>query len=207
MMMRWSIRMALVLVLLGVVLAAALLLSVDPNDFKPQIIKAVRDNTGRELLIPGDLGLKLFPSIHVSTGSLELGNGPDFSGPFLTLRSANLQARLLPLLFSRLEVVAMEIEGLSLFLSRDGKGQPNWMDLAAPAPQSGPENAPLLARDRRVPLLAGLIVEGLEISDARIVWNNQQSGERFEVSGVSLDVSDFAFGKPFVVDTHASASR
>lgn len=207
MMMRWSIRIALVLVLLGVVLAAVLLLSVDPNNFKPQIIKAVRDNTGRELLIPGDLGLKLFPSIHVSTGSLELGNGPDFSGPFLTLRSANLQARLLPLLFSRLEVVAMEIEGLSLFLSRDGKGQPNWMDLAAPVPPSGPENAPLLARDRRVPLLAGLIVEGLEISDARIVWNNQQSGERFEVSGVSLDVSDFAFGKPFVVDTHASASR
>ncbi len=207
-MMRRSIRIVLGLVLTAAIVMAVLLFTVDPNDFKPQIIKAVRDNTGRELVISGDLGLELFPHLHVSTGTLELGNRQGFSGPFLTLRSANLKARLLPLLASRLDVVAIEIEGLSLFLDRDASGQGNWMDLAA-APRQKAESgsASPLKRDRRVPVLAGLIVDGLEISDARIVWNDLRSGENFEVSGISLDVSDFAFGKPFDVDTHAQASR
>lgn len=207
-MMRWSIRIVLGLVLTGAIVVAVLLFTVDPNDFKPQIIEAVRDNTGRELVISGDLGLELFPHLHVSTGTLELGNRQGFSGPFLTLRGANLKARLLPLLVSRLDVVAIEIEGLSLFLARDDSGQGNWMDLAA-APRQSAESGgvPLLKRDRRVPVLAGLIVDGLEVSDARIVWNDLRSGENFEVSGISLDVSDFAFGKPFDVDTHAQASR
>ena len=204
----WIVRGLLGLILLCGVLAGVLLLTVDPNDFKPQIIKAVRDNTGRELTISGDLGLEFFPYLSVSISDLELGNGKGFSGPFMTLNGAHLKARLLPLLSSRLEVVAIDIEGLSLFLSRDANGRGNWMDLATPdsAEDSAPDT-PVLARDKRVPFLARLIVDGLQISDARIVWDDQLSGENFEVGGIRLDVSDFAFGEPFVIDTHAMAKR
>jgi AsmA protein len=204
----WIVRVLVALTLLCAALAGMLLLFVDPNDFKPQIVQAVRDNTGRDLTISGDLGLEFFPYLSVSIGEIELGNSEGFAGPFLTLTGANLKARLLPLLFSRLDVVAIDIEGLSLFLSRDNQGRFNWMDLAAPASaDSASVDAPVLARDRRVPLLASLIVDGLEISDARIVWDDRQSGENFEVSGIRLDVSDFAFGEPFAVDTRATASR
>ena len=204
----WFVRVLLALVLLCAGLAGTLLLIVDPNDFKPQIVQAVRDNTGRELTISGDLGLEFFPYLSVSIGEIELGNSEGFTGPFLTLNGAHLKARLLPLLNSRLEVVAIDIEGLSLFLARDAQGRTNWMDLATPATSdSGSDDAPVLVRDKRVPVLASLIVDGLEISDARIVWDDRQSGENFEVSGIRLDVSDFAFGEPFVVDTRAMASR
>ena len=207
-MMRWIVRIASGLVLTVIVATAVLLFTVDPNSFKPEIVTAVRDTTGRELVISGDLGLEFFPNLHLSTGQLELGNSQGFVGPFLTLREANLKVRLLPLIFSRLEVVAIDIKGLSLFLSRDAKGRENWTDLAGPAADdSADKNAPILERDRRVPVLAGLIVDGLEVSDARIVWNDEQGGERFEVAGISLDVSDFAFGKPFAVDTRARATR
>ena len=204
----WIVRGLLGLILLGGILAGVLLMTVDPNDFKPQIINAVRDNTGRELTISGDLGLEFFPYLSVSISDLELGNSEGFIGPFMTLNGAHLKARLLPLLSSRLEVVAIDIEGLSLFLSRDANGRGNWMDLATPdsAEDSAPD-APVLARDKRVPFLAGLIVDGLQISDARVVWDDKLSGESFEVGGIRLDVSDFAFGEPFVVDTHAMAKR
>lgn len=204
----WFVRVLLGLVLLCGVLAGVLLLVVDPNDFKPQIIQAVRDNTGRELSISGDLKLKFFPYLSVTISDLELGNGQGFNGPFMTLSGAHLKARLLPLLFSRLEVVAIDIDGLSLFLSRDANGQGNWMDLATPeSAEASAPGTPVLARDKRVPVLASLIVDGLKISGARIVWDDQSSGESFEVSGIRLDVSDFAFGEPFVVDTHAMARR
>lgn len=204
----WIVRGLLALILLCGVLAGVLLLTVDPNDFKPQIIKAVRDNTGRELTISGDLGLELFPYLSVSISELELGNSEGFNGPFMTLSGAHLKARLLPLLSSTLEVVAIDIEGLSLFLSRDTNGRGNWMDLATPdSDKSDAPGTPVLARDKRVPVLARLIVDGLQISEARIVWDDQSSGEGFEVSGIRLDVSDFAFGEEFVVDTHAMARR
>jgi len=204
----WIVRVLLALALLCVGIAGTLLIVVDPNDFKPQIVQAVRDNIGRELTITGDLKLDFFPYLAVYIGEIELGNSDGFAGPFLTLTGAHLKARLLPLLSSRLEVVAVEIDGLSLFLSRDSEGRGNWMDLATPVDaDGGSRDTPVLARDRRVPVLAGLIVEGLEISDARIAWDDQQSGESFEIRGIRLDVSDFAFGEPFVVDTRAMATR
>jgi AsmA protein len=204
----WIARIVLALALLCAGLAGMLLLVVDPNDFKPQIVQAVRDNTGRELSISGDLGLEFFPHLSVTIGEIELGNSDGFAGPFMTLTGAHLKARLLPLLSSRLEVVAVEIDGLSLFLARDGEGRSNWQDLATPAEaDGGSKDISVLARDKRVPFLARLIVDGLEISEARIVWDDRQSGESFEVSGIRLDVSDFAFGKPFVVDTRAMGTR
>ena len=205
---RWIVGTLIALTLLFAGLAATLLIVVDPNDFKPQIVQAVRDNTGRELTISGDLALEFFPYLSVSIGELELGNSEGFSGPFLSLTGAHLKARLLPLLASRLDVVAIEIDGLSLFLARDAQGRGNWMDLATPeAADSAPDDSPVLARDRRVPVLASLIVDGLEVSEAQVVWDDRQGDERFEVSGIRLDVSDFAFGEPFVVDTRARATR
>lgn len=204
----WTVRVLLGLVVVCGILVGVLLLNFDPNDFKSQIVKSVRDNTGRELVISGDIDLEFFPYLSVSIKDLELGNSQGFSGPFLSLTGAHLKTRLLPLLSSRLDVVAIDIEGLSLFLSRDESGRGNWMDLAtSPSTAAGAPEEPVLARDKRVPFLAGLIVDGLHVSDARIVWNDQRSGENFEVAGIRLDVSDFAFGVPFVVETYARAKR
>lgn len=204
----WALRVLVGLVVLCGILVGVLLLNFDPNDFKSQIVKSVCDNTGRELVISGDLDLEFFPYLSVSIKDVELGNSHDFSGPFLTLTGAHLKTRLLPLLSSRLDVVAIDIEGLSLFLSRDASGRGNWMDLATPSSSDvSVSEKSVLARDKRVPFLASLIVDGLQISDARIVWDDQRSGENFEIAGIRLDVSDFAFGVPFVVDTYARAKR
>lgn len=205
-MTRWILRAtaagAAVLILVGVALLAWL----DPNDFKPDIMAAVRDNTGRELRIAGDLKLEFFPYLAVTTGPLELGNAPGFEGPFLTVEAAHLKARLLPLLFSRLEVVAMDLDTLILRLSRDEHGRGNWMDLAAPAePTYAVGSLASLRRDKRVPLVASLIVDGLRVSEASLVWRDRLDGRALDVGGIGIDVSDFAFGKPFSVQSRASA--
>ena len=206
MVIKWALRALLLVVLAGAALAGYLLLVVDPNDFKPQIVSAVRDTTGREMTITGDLELGFFPYLAVSVTGVQLGNSQGFEGPFATLERAQLKARPIPLFFSRLEVVAVNVDGLSLFLTRDADGQGNWMDLATSEEQSrGQEEAPVLARDKRVPVLASLIVDGLHVSDARIVWDDRLKGDRYDVSGIGLDVSDFAFGQPFDVDTKAAA--
>ncbi len=202
---KWIMRASLVLVLGVSGLAGVLFFGIDPNDFKPQIISAVRENTGRELIIEGDLELGFFPYLAVSIDSVELRNGQGFEGPFLTLQGARLKARLLPLLLSRLDVVALDIEGLSVFLTRDAEGRGNWQDLATPTDSTGGAGDSILKRDRRVPALASLIVDGLNVSEARVVWDDRLKGNHFDVSGIHLGVSDFAFGEPFEVDTRAAA--
>lgn len=197
-------------VVTGVMCAAivgGLHLWVDPNAFKAQIVRSVRETSGRELHIPGDLDLNFFPYLSLGLGTLELGNAPGFEGAFLSLKSAHLKVRLLPLLLSRLEVVAVEVDGLVLRLTRDAHGLGNWQDLAAPAGSghSGADDVDL-AKDERVPVLASLIVDGLRVSDAAVIWRDARDGRNLDVSGIGINVSNFAFGEPFDVKTKAIAS-
>lgn len=200
----WIWRLLVVAIVVCAGLAGLLLFWVDPDSFKDEIIASVRENTGREVTISGEMDLEFFPYLAVRVDNLELGNPAGFEGPFLTLREAHLKARLLPLIASRLEVVAVDVEGLSLYLTRDAQGLGNWQDLAGSGGTSATgESGAGLAEDRRVPLLASLIVDGLEVSDTSVVWLDERSGERVHVSGIGIDVSDFAFGQEFDVDTRA----
>lgn len=200
----WMKRLLVAAILACAGLVGVLLFWVDPDSFKDQIIASVRENTGREVTISGEMDLEFFPYLAVRVENLELGNPVGFEGPFLTLRKAHLKARLLPLIASRLEVVAVDVEGLSLYLTRDAQGLGNWQDLAGSGGTSAAgEGGAGLAEDRRVPLLASLIVDGLEVSDTSVVWLDERSGERVHVSGIGIDVSDFAFGQEFDVDTRA----
>ena len=66
------------LLALLIVLAVALTLLFDPNDYKRDIIKLVKDKTGRELTIEGKLGWSFFPWIGIETGRLARSNAPGF---------------------------------------------------------------------------------------------------------------------------------
>ncbi|MDB6085412.1 MAG: AsmA family protein, partial [Gammaproteobacteria bacterium] len=56
------------LIALMVIALLAVWLLVNPNDYKPRIAAAVKDATGRELVLQGDIKLSVFPWI-----ALELG--------------------------------------------------------------------------------------------------------------------------------------
>ena len=201
---RWMWRSLMIAAVIcgGVVIALQVL--VDPNTIKEQIITSVRENSGRELVVAGDVHLEFFPYLGVAVEALELGNTPGFEGPYVTLQKAQLKVRLLPLLLSRLDVVAVDIKGLTLHLTRDAQGRGNWGDLAAePVSGTAEKGVAKLSKDRRVPLLASLIVDGLHVSDASVIWRDAQSGEKVDVGGIELNVSDFAFGEAFDVETHA----
>jgi Uncharacterized protein involved in outer membrane biogenesis len=59
------IKILVGLVLMIVVAAIALPMVIDPNDYREEIQAAVKDKTGRDLAINGDLSLSVFPWIGV----------------------------------------------------------------------------------------------------------------------------------------------
>ena len=69
---RWVVALGLVLAL-PMLAAGAAIAVVNPNDFKPQLVAAVEQATGRTLTIGGDLSISksLWPAIVVSDVQLE----------------------------------------------------------------------------------------------------------------------------------------
>jgi AsmA protein len=115
-----------IVALLGAVLLGVWLL-VNPNAYKGRIAAAVRESTGRELKLQGDIKLSVIPWVALELGPASLGNPPGFSDePFLSFSHASVRVRLLPLLRQRLEVARVEVEGLDLRLRKNAAGRGNW---------------------------------------------------------------------------------
>lgn len=148
--------------LLGLLVLAVLAvwLFVHPNDYKGRIAMAVKDSTGRELSLPGDLHLSVFPWLALELGPASIGNPAGFgTQPFASVRHAAVRVRLLPLLRGQLEAGRIQIDGLDLRLVRNAQGKGNWEDFGqreATQPEA-PPGAPTLPR-----------IAGLEVRDSRV---------------------------------------
>jgi len=76
---------------------------IDPNNFKPEIAAAVKENTGRDLTLTGELKLSIFPWLGISTGQMVLGNAAGFQErPFATVEESTIKVKLLPLLTQKI---------------------------------------------------------------------------------------------------------
>lgn len=124
-------------VALFVLALVAVKVLVDPTLYKDRIAAAVRQATGRELDLKGDIKLSVFPWMALEVGPASLGNPPGFGAePFLSFRHATVRPKWLPLFQKRLEVARLEIDGLDVRLQTDSQGHGNW---ETPESTGGPD--------------------------------------------------------------------
>ena len=72
----------------------------DANDYRDKIAAEVKRETGRDLVIEGDLELTFFPWFALNIGKTTLGNAPGFGDePFLSFDEARMSIQVMPLLF------------------------------------------------------------------------------------------------------------
>ncbi len=192
------------LLFLIIIAAVVLPFVINPNDFKPMIQTAVKDHTGRELKISGDLELSVFPWIGVSTGKLSLSNAPGFTDkPFAEIDESRLKVKLLPLLSKKVELSRIVLKGLNLNLAKNKKGVSNWNDLmSATQKQAQPDSnvqAPETGNESNS-AIAALAVGGISIENARIVWDDRQTGKYTEIKAFNLETDKLEFNKPMAVD-------
>jgi AsmA protein len=167
---------------------------VDPNDYRDDIQKIVKEKTGRDLTLSGDLKLSVFPWIALEAGPATLGDAPGFGPePFVSIKQAHLGVRLLPLLSGKVEVGNVRLDGARIRLITDEQGRDNWADLGksdgakTPAPASATSEVPTVA--------------GLEINDAAVVMENRKEKSRREVRDFNLKTGRLASGEPFDFST------
>ncbi len=176
------------------ILAVTLTLVFDPNEYKGEIIEAVKDKTGRELRIEGKLGWSFFPWIGIETGKLELGNAPGFgTEPFARLDAAGAKVELLPLLRKQVVVDTVFLDGLKLKLARNAAGKTNWDDLVKP-----PTAEPAAAKPTpgKEPGIGGISVNKIDIRKADVTWKDQKSGAQYAVHNLDFKTGKIAASKP-----------
>ncbi|MGN7612606.1 AsmA family protein [Magnetococcales bacterium HHB-1] len=208
------ITTGLIVVLIGAI--TALLLTVDPNNYKKEIALLAQKNTGRKVTIAGDISFSIFPWIGLRLEKTTLGNAPGFGPePMAKIKTAKIRVKLLPLLDKRIEAGRIALEGVQLHLAINKQGKNNWQDLKKqPAPPSPPSTSPSSETphipEEEVKKLAALSVSGVEIFDAKISWQDQRSDTQYTLDnfhlesgllqrGIPLDLSlntDFRGEKP-----------
>ncbi len=194
--------------LVGILALVALLwlyvsLLFDPNDYEPELEAAFEQRTGRALDLEGELKLELFPWLGIETGRAVVANARGFGDePFIVVERVLARIKVLPLLQDRIEIGKVEVDGLELELTIADDGRNNWADLfAADAPSEAPPSS------RVPPAESGrvdLSVAGLELAKARVSYEDQRSGNRYELRDFSLQTS--AVGKSAPVEFSASGS-
>ena len=80
------------IVVLVVAVLVGVWLFVNPNDYKGRIAAAVKQSTGRDLILKGDIKLSIFPWVALELGPASLGNPPGFGEePFLAFDHAAIR--------------------------------------------------------------------------------------------------------------------
>lgn len=201
-MRKWGkIAGAIGVVLIAAFVATAVLVTqYDYNQLKPTIAEMVKDATGRDLVINGnlDLAVSLAPTLVVS--DIAFANAPwGEKGDMVRLDKLAAKVDLLALLQGRVDVDYLVLNGLKVVLQTDGKGRANWEfetpDTAEPstsALSSGGEGDLKLVRGAR----------DIRLMDVDVTYIDGATGKRLRLL---LERADFV-AENFNAPMHATLS-
>ncbi len=189
--------LVVVLVLVVAGGAAAIVMLVDPNNYRDEIETAVRENTGRELTLGGDIGLSVFPWLGLTLDQARLSNAPGFGeAPFAEVGEVEIRVKLMPLLSNTLETETVRLVGLKVNLARDAAGHTNWDDLAKGGKHAEGQAHTDKERHGDGRAMAALAIGGIEVRDAALTWDDRQAGQRYALQNVSLTTGAIGGGRP-----------
>jgi AsmA protein len=157
---------------LAVMALGAAFVVVDGKFVKARLESAMKEKN-RTLKIEGDPAVKLFPVAGLALGKLSLSE-PGSDKPFITLDSAEVAVRVMPLLSKEIAVETLKVSGLRANVVRRKDGSMNFSDLAG-----GKEKS------------AGKPEEPPNVRIAEVLVEKVQLAFRDEASGQELNVAEF----------------
>lgn len=178
-----------------IVLALTVFVSTfDLNAYKGRLSEVVKKQTGRELVFDGQLSLSLFPRLGVSLGAMRLSNADGFgSHPMVQVSSAKVSVKFMPLLKGEVRFDTLVLDGLALRLARRSDGTTNWEDIVGRDTSGHSSSAEVSSG-------TSLAIEGVQISDANLFWDDEKTGTQFLLRGIQLTTGEIYEGSPFPVE-------
>ena len=187
---------AIVVLLIVVAAAAIFLLTFDENENKQAIIDVVKEETGRELVLDGDIGLSVFPKIAITLGPAQLSNAQGFTATtFAQVEKATASVEVMPLFIGNVQIGMIELQGLLINLESKASGENNWDDLTGSAEyESEKDDEP---SDKALAMSIG----GIQISEAQVHYVDHKSKSTLRVDLVELETG--ALGRGDLTHIHS----
>lgn len=172
---------ALLLAAVGIVAA-----TVNPNDYKPLIVKIVKDKKQRTLNIEGDIKLAFWPKLGADLGKVSLSehNGDK---EFASMQSAKLFVAVLPLLKKELVVDTVKIDGVHANIVRFKDGTTNFDDL--------------LSKEEST-LKIKFDIDGVQVTNAGVSLDDQQGNRHLAIEQMDLTTGHVAKNEPIDLKTN-----
>ncbi len=126
--LRWKIgwTVAGVIGLLAAAIGVAPYL-IDVEAYRPVIIEAVRDATGRELVIDGPVRIRMFPVPGIGAGQVRFANAVGAKGAqMVDVLWVSVKPDWLALLQGKIQVGTLTLYRPTIILEADANGVPNW---------------------------------------------------------------------------------
>ena len=201
-------------VLIVLLLLAAIIVPmvINFNSFKPQIAEVVKTQTGRDLVIGGDIKLRILPRFSLDLKDVTFSNAQGFSPENMAqIGELSVGVKVFPLLRKEIEISRVIVEGMELYYAVNKDGVTNIDDIlalhaadpaeaAAPAPEPEPvaEDASGGGFD-----LAGATVGLFKIKDMKLSYADARSNVNYILSDINIEAEDVGLDKP--VDLELSA--
>lgn len=196
------------LLALIIIVMVSLPLIIDPNDYKNKIAQAVEKQTGRELVIPGDIKLSISPTLKVifKLGDVSISSNKAFqSTDFLSSKMVEINLALWPLLKSKtLQIDHIGLEGVNVNLVRNMAGKTNWQNLTggdknplAPRQPQTAKKEPVAVKPAKP--LPKIDIGGITIADTNVTYSDLQAGKTVKLSNFNLNAGHIMENKPFPV--------
>ena len=167
--------------------AAYIAATFNPNDYKAQIIKAVKDSKQRDLKLAGDISLTFLPSIGARVSGVSLSEFKS-DQQFASVDNAQVSLELLPLLHKQVVVNEIELSGLKAHLIKFKNGKTNIDDLLggnAPPASGKPAESGKAAAAGSAPKVK-LDIASINIDHTELSYRDETSGAQYAVKNLSL---------------------
>ncbi|MFM2590568.1 AsmA family protein [Vibrio sp. TBV020] len=194
-----------VVAILGAIIALVLL--VNPNQFKPLIVEQAKTHTGLDLVIEGDISWQFFPSIGFELGQTELRNPQGFEQlNMFKVDSVGIDVSVKPLFSQQLEIGNITLDGAAFSLEtlKDGSKNIDALTQAQTTQVTNAESAPAANEASSQPIESdqattessaqawSINLAGVTISNASVEIQDKQAGSFTKLYDVSLNLSEFA---------------
>ncbi|MBH2653145.1 outer membrane assembly protein AsmA [Serratia ureilytica] len=163
-------------ILLVVVVAgmSALVLLVNPNDFRGYMVKKVEQKSGYQLTLEGDLRWHIWPQLSILAGRMTL-TAPGAKAPVVSAENMRLDVKLLPLLSHQLFVKQVMLKNAIIRLTPDSE-EHSQMDAPIAPAGTGTDAADAAWK---------FDIDNLRVVDSLLIWQRADN-EQINVRDINL---------------------
>ena len=170
---------ALVLMVVGYFAA-----TFNPNDYKSEIIKLVKDKKARTLHIDGDIKLTYWPKIGADLGKLSISEHQS-ENEFASVNSVKVSLAVMPLLKKELVVDTVYVDGAKANVVKNKEGKFNFDDLLSKEESSNIK----------------FDIQGVNITNSEVRYTDEATDAKYNITKFNMKSGHIALAEPVDLDT------